>query len=87
MQVERTSEKNAACERHCGEMALPPWTEVKGEAMNLFNLIRNEAGQDLVEYALVVALIACGAIAGMSSVASSINTVFGVISSDIAISL
>ena len=55
--------------------------------MNLFNLIRNEAGQDLVEYALVVALIACGAIAGMSSVASSINTVFGAISSDIAISL
>lgn len=55
--------------------------------MKLFNLIRNEAGQDLVEYVLVVALIACGAIAGMSSVASSINIVFGAVSSDIASSL
>jgi pilus assembly protein Flp/PilA len=39
-------------------------------------LIRNEDGQDLIEYALVVALIAFGAVAGMSSVASSINNAF-----------
>jgi pilus assembly protein Flp/PilA len=38
-------------------------------------LVREE-GQDLVEYALVVALIAFGAIAGMSFLASNINVAF-----------
>jgi pilus assembly protein Flp/PilA len=40
------------------------------------DLIRNEDGQDLIEYALVVALIAFGAVAGMSSVAGGINNAF-----------
>jgi len=35
-----------------------------------------EEGQDLVEYALVVALIAFGATAGMKSLATGINTAF-----------
>jgi pilus assembly protein Flp/PilA len=37
----------------------------------------DEEGQDLIEYALVVALIAFGAIAGMQGLASQINTAFG----------
>lgn len=53
----------------------------------LLNLIRNEAGQDLVEYALVVAAIALGCIAGMQSVSSAVNVMFGAISSDIGVSL
>lgn len=40
------------------------------------NLIEREEGQDLVEYALVVALIALGAIAGMKNLATDINTFF-----------
>lgn len=36
-------------------------------------VLANEEGQDLVEYALVVALIALAATAGMSSLASSIS--------------
>jgi pilus assembly protein Flp/PilA len=40
------------------------------------NLIEREEGQDLVEYALVVALIAFGAIAGMSKLATGINQAF-----------
>ncbi len=36
----------------------------------------NEEGQDLIEYALIVALIAFAATAGMSSLASSINAAF-----------
>ena len=40
-------------------------------------VLRRDCGQDLIEYALVVALIAFAATAGMSSVASSINTAFG----------
>ena len=40
------------------------------------NLRNNEEGQDLIEYALVVALIAFAATAGMNTVASNINTAF-----------
>ncbi len=39
--------------------------------------VGQEHGQDLIEYALVVALIAFAATAGMQSVATSINTAFG----------
>jgi pilus assembly protein Flp/PilA len=44
--------------------------------LHLQNLINREEGQDLVEYALVVALIAFGAIAGMQFLASGINNAF-----------
>ena len=44
--------------------------------VNLKNLLHREEGQDLIEYALVVALIALAATAGMTSVATSINTAF-----------
>lgn len=40
------------------------------------NLLAREEGQDLVEYALVVALIAFGAIAGMGFLATGINNAF-----------
>ena len=39
-------------------------------------VLMSEEGQDLIEYALVVALIAFAATAGMSSLASAINTAF-----------
>jgi pilus assembly protein Flp/PilA len=38
--------------------------------------LRNDAGQDLIEYAFVVALIASAAVAGMASIAARINIVF-----------
>jgi pilus assembly protein Flp/PilA len=44
------------------------------------DLVSREEGQDLVEYALVVALIAFGATAGMNSLASGLNTAFSGIS-------
>jgi len=40
------------------------------------DLANREDGQDLVEYALVVALIAFGATAGMNSLASGLNAAF-----------
>ena len=43
------------------------------------DLMNREEGQDLVEYALVVALIALGAVASMRTVATSISTEFSVI--------
>jgi pilus assembly protein Flp/PilA len=39
-------------------------------------LVANTRGQDLIEYALVVALIAFAAAAGMNSVATKINVAF-----------
>ena len=47
-------------------------------------LIRDESGQDLVEYALVVALIALGATASMSSLASSFSTAFSSVGSKLS---
>ena len=46
-----------------------------------------EEGQDLVEYALVVALIAFGATAGMSALATGINNAFNTISTTLASSI
>ena len=44
--------------------------------VRLQDLASREDGQDLVEYALVVALIAFGATAGMGKLATGINTAF-----------
>ncbi|MGO9337487.1 MAG: Flp family type IVb pilin [Terracidiphilus sp.] len=46
----------------------------------LQDLAHGEDGQDLVEYALTVALIAFAATAGMSSLANGVNTAFNGIS-------
>jgi pilus assembly protein Flp/PilA len=43
---------------------------------NLTAALADESGQDLIEYALVVALIALGATASMTSVAASISGAF-----------
>jgi pilus assembly protein Flp/PilA len=48
------------------------------------NLLANEEGQDLVEYALLVCLIALAAITGVQKVASAVNTVFSNISGSLA---
>ena len=40
----------------------------------LVNLVQDESGQDLIEYALVAALIALGSVAAMSSLSTSIST-------------
>jgi pilus assembly protein Flp/PilA len=47
--------------------------------LQIRNLVAREEGQDLVEYALVVALIAFGAIAGMGQLAAGINNAFSAI--------
>ena len=43
---------------------------------SLQRIHHDESGQDLIEYALVVALIAFAAIAGMNYIASEINVAF-----------
>jgi pilus assembly protein Flp/PilA len=48
------------------------------------NLMAREEGQDLVEYALLITLVALAAVAGINKVASAINTVFSNISNTLS---
>ncbi len=41
------------------------------------NLLQDESGQDLIEYALVAGLIGLGAVVAMSSLSTKIGTAFG----------
>ena len=50
----------------------------------LVKLSTDESGQDLIEYALVTALIAFGATAGMGTVADAINNAFSTIGSKLS---
>ena len=52
--------------------------------VKLQTLTSNEQGQDLVEYALLVALIALVCITGVSNVATAVNKVFTNISTSLA---
>ncbi|MGA7462293.1 MAG: Flp family type IVb pilin [Candidatus Korobacteraceae bacterium] len=47
------------------------------------NLHKEESGQDLIEYALIGLLVALGAIAGMGTLAKSINQEFTKIASSL----
>jgi pilus assembly protein Flp/PilA len=49
---------------------------IQGLPRALRQFLQSNQAQDLIEYALVVALIAFAAAAGMSSVASQINVAF-----------
>jgi pilus assembly protein Flp/PilA len=49
----------------------------------LRSLHNDESGQDLIEYALVAALIAFAAVATMKTLATSINSAFSVIASNL----
>jgi pilus assembly protein Flp/PilA len=51
------------------------------------DMMNREEGQDLVEYALVVAIIAFGAVTAMKGLSTEIKTAFGTISSDLGTSL
>jgi pilus assembly protein Flp/PilA len=56
----------------------PECLENKMKSMKqlLQNLMANESGQDLIEYALVAALVGLGSIASMQGLANSIATTF-----------
>jgi pilus assembly protein Flp/PilA len=50
----------------------------------LAKLHQEESGQDLIEYALIAALIALGAVVGMDTVANEINSAFNIISAKLS---
>ncbi len=61
---------------------------MQNSLLNLYvkfqGLKNGEEGQDLVEYALLVALIALVCISGVGNVATAVNTVFSNISTSLA---
>lgn len=52
--------------------------------VNFQNLAKNERGQDLVEYALLIALISLTVITSVKGVATAVNTVFSNVSNSLA---
>ena len=52
--------------------------------LKLQNLVNRQEGQDLVEYALLVSLIALVVISGIKLIASSVNTAFSNVSNSLA---
>jgi pilus assembly protein Flp/PilA len=49
-----------------------------------FQGLKDDEGQDLVEYALLVALVALVCVTGVNNVATAVNSVFTNISSSLA---
>jgi len=49
----------------------------------LKKFVHAESGQDLLEYALLVALIALVAVAGITTAGTNVNTIFGQIAAKI----
>jgi pilus assembly protein Flp/PilA len=53
----------------------------------LVNLVQDESGQDLIEYALVAALIALGSVAAMNSLSGAISTAMSSVGSQLTTSV
>jgi pilus assembly protein Flp/PilA len=51
------------------------------KAHMLRNLLRDESGQDLIEYALVAAIIGLAAVAAMGNLANNIGAAFNAVGS------
>jgi pilus assembly protein Flp/PilA len=51
--------------------------------LNLKNFLTDESGQDLIEYALVAAVVGLGAVASLNSLATSISGSFNTVSNNL----
>jgi len=49
-----------------------------------FQALRDEGGQDLIEYVLIGGVVAVGAIAGMGNLAANLNVAFGNIATKVS---
>ena len=58
--------------------------KIRMMSIKIKDVLNREEGQDLIEYALIVALIAFAATVGMGSLASGINQAFSNIGSKVA---
>jgi pilus assembly protein Flp/PilA len=59
---------------------MSPYSQIRKEKTDMNNLLKRlwkeEEGQDLIEYALLVALVALAAVTGMQGLATAINKEF-----------
>jgi len=62
-------------------------TQMFSMYLKIQSLLSREEGQDLIEYALLVALVAFGATAGMKSLANGINAAFNDIATTLTTSI
>lgn len=62
-------------------------TTVEDWKQILTRLIADEAGQDLIEYALVAALVGLGAVASMKSLATKIGSAYTYIGTSLSSSI
>ena len=51
--------------------------------MTVFNILRNESGQGLTEYALIIALVAIVAVAALTLLGGQISAIFNDINGDL----
>jgi pilus assembly protein Flp/PilA len=51
--------------------------------MTVYDIFRNEDGQGLTEYALIIALVAIVAVAALTLLGGQINTIFGTINTEL----
>ena len=58
------------------EVVLYGYIRVKRFSLNMTRLMNDESGQDLIEYALVAALVALGAVASIRTVGTKLSTAF-----------
>jgi Flp pilus assembly pilin Flp len=56
---------------------------MKNFIARLRSFLRSEAGQDLIEYALLASLIAIFSIAGLLDASNAVDTIWGDIATDI----
>jgi pilus assembly protein Flp/PilA len=49
----------------------------------LIRLVKEDSGQDLIEYALIAALLALGAVTGMKTLANNIGNAFNAVGSSL----
>jgi pilus assembly protein Flp/PilA len=52
--------------------------------LKVYDQSHNEEGQDLVEYAMMIVLVALACVGGINSVASAINNIFSNISTTLS---
>jgi pilus assembly protein Flp/PilA len=69
--IHRLASRSAADKPERGEK-----NKMKNMKQLLVNLVNEDSGQDLIEYALVAALVGLGAVASMKTLSNSIGTAF-----------
>jgi pilus assembly protein Flp/PilA len=84
----RVIERMCSYKKSGSQVSVASFSTEEGQMKNqLRNLLRDESGQDLIEYALVAAVLALAAVAGMTTLASNISNAFSAVGSKLSSSV